>query len=177
MRGMLRFSLALAAALLLMVAVRALAFTVYSVPGNALSPHFVSGDRIVVNRWSYGLRVGGEGLVPYGRIGRQPVCRGDIVAFELPTDSLGGVFIGRCRAIPGDTLPMADGPAVVPGRISCAKTDYYWLEAITPGSAVDLRHQGFIPEHCIIGRVMGVLYSIDASKPLHQAFRKERLLR
>ena len=177
MVGWLKFVMTLATAFVLMLAIRALAFSVYTVPGNGLAPLYIGGDRILVNRWSYGLRVSSGRLLPYGRIRRQPVSRGDIVAFEAPGDSLAGVFICRCRAIPGDTLALVGGPAIVPGRQNCAQADYYWMEAISKNCPVDSRHLGFIPEQCIIGRVVAILYNHDERRGLLHGYRKDRLLR
>ena len=87
MRNTLKFLLVLAVSLLLMMAFRALAFTVYKVEGSGLEPEFSAGDRVLVNRWSYGLRTGGGGPFSYGRLCRQPVERGDLVAYEDPRDS------------------------------------------------------------------------------------------
>ena len=85
MRSLLKFLGALFIALLAMLAFRAIAFTIYTVPGEGLEPAFLRGDRVMVNRWSYGLRTGGEGLFAYGRILRQPVKRGDLVAVNDST--------------------------------------------------------------------------------------------
>jgi type IV secretory pathway protease TraF len=90
---------------------------------------------------------------------RKPVRKGDIVAFVASADSIEGLMIARCKAIPGDTISTQNGPILVPGLITCAKTDYYWLEAINPRNPVDSRHLGLIPERNIIGRVVSVLYN------------------
>lgn len=185
----LRFLLALAAALLIMLAIRAFAFTICTVEGEGLSPLFCSGDRVLVNRWSYGLRVGSdEGLFGYTRIARQPVERGDIVAFENPRNT-SEVLIARCKAVPGDMVTTdgtdghtaADGnssewSAVVPGRVNCAEHDSYWMEAIGPANTLDSRSLGFIPEQLIIGRVTAIVYSHDPAEPFWRGWRHYRLL-
>lgn len=51
MSDWLKFVIALAAALVLMLAFRALAFTVYTVDGKGLQPLYIDGDRLLVNRW------------------------------------------------------------------------------------------------------------------------------
>ena len=112
-----------------------------------------------MNRCSYGLRIEGNGLLPYSRLLRQPVKRGDIVAFTLPRDTAAGVFIARCKAVPGDTIPTHKGVLIVPGLKNCAKADYYWLEALNQQNPVDSRHLGLIPESSIIGEVITVLYN------------------
>ena len=159
MANWLKYVIALASALALMLAFRTLALSIHGVTGNGLAPLFQDGDRLLVNRCSYGLRIAGNGLLPYSRLMRSPVRRGDIVAFTVPYDSVAGICIARCTAVPGDTIRTTDGTLTVPGVINCAKADYYWLESINPQNPADSRHLGFIPEHNIIGRVISVLYN------------------
>ena len=159
MANWLKYVIALASALALMLAVRTLALSVHGVTGNGLAPLFHDGDQLVVNRCSYGLRIAGNGLLPYSRLMRRPVNRGDVVAFTAPGDSLKGVLVARCTAVPGDTIRTTDGTLTVPGLSTCAKADYYWLESINPQNPADSRHLGFIHERCIIGRVVSVLYN------------------
>lgn len=90
---------------------------------------------------------------------RRAVHKGDIIAFEAPDSTLSGLLIARCAAVPGDTIRTTSGLMTVPGLKTCAKTDYYWLEALNPHNPVDSRHLGFIPESSIVGRVVTVLYN------------------
>ena len=113
MRSALKFVMALIVTILLMLAFRALVFTVYTVSGSGLEPCFVSGDRVLVNRWSYGLRTGGGPYFRYTRWMPSPVERGDLVAFNCPADSSVPftslpVSACYCTGVPGDTV-MADG--------------------------------------------------------------------
>jgi len=159
-----------------MLVFRALVLTIYTVEGNALSPLLHDGDRVLVNRWSYGLRVGGEGsLFSYGRIGRQPVSVGDIVAFNNPgnTDE---VLIGRCKAVPGDTVTHNSQTFVVPGRRDCADADYYWMEAPGNNASDSTQHMGIVSEQHIIGRVTTIVYSHDPKCQLWRGWRTERFL-
>lgn len=173
----LKFVIALATAFVLVLAFRALAFSVYTVEGRGLQPVYIHGDRLLVNRWSYGLRIDGGGVLPYSRMMRQPVRRGDIVVFDLPGDSIQGEFVARCKAIPGDTLRLQEGLVVVPGLKDCADADYYWLESLYAKNPVDSRLLGFISERNIIGRVVTILYSHDDSKNFLEGYRKERMFR
>ena len=54
MKHALRFVMALTVTILLMLAFRALVFTVYTVRGTALEPCLVDGDRVLVNRLAHG---------------------------------------------------------------------------------------------------------------------------
>ena len=158
MKG-LKYVIPLVAAFALMLAARTLVLSVHSINGDGLEPLYKNGDQLLINRCSYGLRIEGNGLLPYSRLMRQPVQRGDIVAFMAPCDSLEGLYIARCTAVPGDTIQTVNGSMIVPGLINCAKTDYYWLEALNQQNPADSRHLGFVPESNIIGRVMTVLYN------------------
>ena len=113
MKGWFKSIIAIAAAILLMVVFRNVALTVFTINGEGFEPEFIVGDRVLVNRWSYGLRTGfrsskgqhSNGLFSYGRIGKQPVRRCDIVAYDDPTDSTHcRTLFGRVCALPGDTL-------------------------------------------------------------------------
>lgn len=177
MKALFKFILVLAVAALMMLAFRALAFTLYAVGGNSLEPELHCGDRVLVNRWSYGLRTGGrDGLFRYGRICRSEVKRGDIVAFDSPVDSLDGVFVCRCTALPGDTIRVNGDLILVPGLSTCADENYYWMEAVGTDNPVDSRVFGLVPESSIIGRVCMVVYSHDDSMPFYTGYITGRVL-
>ncbi len=177
MKTAIQFLLALLVAAFAVAAFRALAFTLYTVDGHSLEPELMEGDRILVNRWSYGLRTGGgKGLFYYGRLLASPVEKGDIVAFDSPDERHKGVFVCRCKHIPGDTISVGKGSYLVPGReATCADEDYYWMEALGKGG-LDSRQFGPVPESHIIGRVCLVVYSRNKSRPLLESFRSERTL-
>ena len=104
MREWLKNVMVLASAFALMLAFRALVFSIHSVNGSGLTPTYQNGDRLLVNHCSYGLRIEGHGLLPYSRLLRSQVKRGDVVAFTVPSDSISGIYIARCKAVPGDTI-------------------------------------------------------------------------
>ena len=171
-----KFLLALLVAFILMLCFRAVVFTVCTIEGEGLSPLFCRGDRVLVNRWSYGLRVGSDdGLFSYHRIGRSQVQRGDLVAFNNPRND-DEVLICRCLALPGDTIRPDGQSIIVPGLINCAASDTYWMEAISQENPLDSRTLGFIPEQLIIGRVTMILFSHDSQQPLWRGWHSERTL-
>ena len=170
MKGTVKFIGAIVVALVVMLAFRSLVMTVCTVDGNGLEPVFLAGDRVVVNRWSYGLRTGKKGgLFDYGRICRQEVKKGDFIAFE---DASGKVLICRCAALPGDTVLNK----IVPGVVNCADQDYYWVESLGRNNAIDSRQLGFIPEERIIGRAWPILYNHDPSAVFWKGYSKDRIL-
>lgn len=174
MRGTVKFLGAIATAFLVMLVFRGLVMTVCTIEGDGLAPQFEAGDRVVVNRWSYGLRTGKKGgLFDYGRICRQEVGKGDFIAFE---DSLGQVLICQCTAVPGDTVYIKKAPCVVPGLLTCDDQDYYWVRSVSKNNPIDSRQLGFIPEERIIGRACLVLFNRNPEAPFWKGYRSDRLL-
>ena len=176
MRGLVKFIIALAVSLLLMIAFRALVITIYTVEGDGFAPVLDAGDHILVNRWSYGLRAGSNGgLFSYGRIGRQDFERGDIVAYEDPSDSTHTrVLFGKLSALPGDTIRYRGELELVPSLTNCADADYFWLQALSDNNPIDSRYLGFISEQYIIGRAFLVIYSHNPKMPIWKGYNPNR---
>lgn len=170
MKKTLRFLLAFLIAFALMMVVRLIGVTIYTISSTGLEPVFQAGDRVMVNRWSYGLRVGGkDGFFGYGRIARQSVEKGDLVAFENPQNN-DQILICRCKGLPGDTVVHEGNMIVVPSLKECADADYYWLETL------DSHQLGFIAEEYLIGRAFMIVYSRDPLEPLWKGWRSNRIL-
>ena len=88
-RNTIRWLAALGAGALAALLFRATMLTLCKLEGAAFEPFLLQGDRVVVNRWSYGLRTGADGgLFGYGRWLRQPVRRGDIIAIDIPNHTI-----------------------------------------------------------------------------------------
>ena len=170
MKKTLRFLLAFLIAFAMMMVVRVIGVTLYTISGTGSEPVFQAGDRVMVNRWSYGLRVGGkDSFFGYGRIARQSVEKGDLVAFENPQNN-DQILIYRCKGLPGDTIVHEGNMFVVPSLKDCADADYYWLETL------DSHQLGFIAEEYLIGRAFMVVYSLDPLEPLRKGWRPNRIL-
>lgn len=100
--------LSLSVALVAGMAVALYLLTPYTVPGGH-EPALYAGDRILVTRTSYGLRLPFETSWGQNRWGGGTPAKGEWMAFNDPmgTDSLPSdrpVRIGRCTAVPGDTV-------------------------------------------------------------------------
>jgi signal peptidase I len=176
MKKTVRFLLAFLIAFALMMVVRVVGITIYTINGTSLEPSFQAGDRVMVNRWSYGLRVGGkDSFFDYGRIARQSIEKGDLIAFENPQNSE-QILICRCTGLPGNSIIHEGQKLIVPSLKDCADTDYYWLESISPDDKVDSHVLGFIAEEHIIGRAFMVVYSRNPSEPLWRGWRMDRLI-
>jgi len=136
MRNLLKFVATLIVTFLVMFAFRALVFTICTVPSGGLGPTLKQGDRVLVNRWSYGLRADGTSLFPYERIMRSSVLENDVVVFNDPLDTIDSVsdkpvFIGRCRAMPGDTVWInRNTPFVIPGRCTMVRVEKWNVRLI-----------------------------------------------
>lgn len=70
----------------------------------------LQGERIVVDKWSYGLRLPLMCIFNYHRFNDTPVEKRDIIVFNNPSEisqrviDQREVFISRCVGVPGDTL-------------------------------------------------------------------------
>ena len=162
MRSTLKFLAALIAAFVAMLLFRALVFTIYTVPGSQLEPTFKAGDRVMVNRWSYGLRTGDGRLFPYGRLWQRPVRKGHWVVVD---DAAGQTLMGRCTALPGDTVCWQERRLIVPSKAACARHDYYLIDGV-----------GFVCEEQIVGRVALVVYNHTPGSPFWCDYPVSRLL-
>jgi signal peptidase I len=184
MKGALKFLIALVTAFLVMFVFRALVITIYTVDGHGLEPVLRAGDQVIVNRWSYGLRTGGEGsLFDYGRICRQEVRKGDLIAFE---DTQDHIFICRCVGVPGDTISIdlkygsgetKPHTVIIPGKVTCDERDFYWVEPLGDNNPISSEQLGFVPEERIIGRACLVLFGHNPELPFWQGWRGMRLIR
>ena len=83
----------------------------YDVPSGSMQPTILAGDRIVVNKLAYGIRV------PFTRLRAVTWAeprRGDIVTFPSPID--GQRMVKRVVAVGGDVVAMREGMLLLDGR-------------------------------------------------------------
>ncbi len=81
------------------------------VPSSSMNPTLVAGDRVVVNKLAYSLRV------PFTltELKRWDIPhRGDVITFDSPRDDVN--LIKRVVAEPGDTVLMQDNHLFINGR-------------------------------------------------------------
>lgn len=100
---------AMLTAVVVVLLIKAFAFTSCTIPSTGMENSLYQGERVLVNKWSYGLRV------PFStwRWLEKPVGKGDIVLFNNPNPrslqtAVGNreLFISRCVGVPGDTLML-----------------------------------------------------------------------
>ncbi len=100
-RSILRWVYALLAAFLAVGLVRLLVVTTCVLP---------EGGWVVINRWSYGLRMPFPSVAGYCRVAENRVEKSDRVAFDNPLEQgaleFRQVYIGRCAAGPGDSFRL-----------------------------------------------------------------------
>jgi signal peptidase I len=86
------------------------AFSSYLILSSDMKNTLLPGERIIVNKWSYGLRAPYISFFGYHRWNERPVRRGDVAVFNNPMDwsekvvDKRKIFISRCMGLPGDTL-------------------------------------------------------------------------
>jgi signal peptidase I len=83
----------------------------YYVPSGSMEYSLVPGDRVVVDKTSYGIRIPLTKLDVFGS--RTPE-RGEIAVFDSPED--GTRLIKRIVAVGGDIVSLAGGQLVINGR-------------------------------------------------------------
>ena len=109
MKQALKFLVVLCVAIVILFAVRARVFTLYTVPADLRSV-LRKGDRVLVNRMAC------DGF-----------SRGDLVVFQRQ-----GVHVGRIIYLPGDTIVLRGAAYVVPSvccwRCPCADCHFYIVD-------------------------------------------------
>jgi signal peptidase I len=105
-------------ALAIATVLRVVVFQPYTIPSSSMEPGLVTGDYVVVSKWSYGWSRASFPFNPpifHGRIfGRDP-ARGDVVVFRLPRDP-DEAYIKRLIGLPGDRVQVIRGAVYVNGK-------------------------------------------------------------
>ena len=105
-----KWILAFAGAIAIVLLLRGFAFTSCLIPSTGMENSLFQGGRILVNKWSCGLRLPLMSAFSYHRWRERPVQKRDIVVFnnpagiQQPTIDRREIYISRCIGTPGDTL-------------------------------------------------------------------------
>lgn len=108
--------------ILAVVLLRSCVATSYLIPSSGMENSLYCGERILVNKWSYGLRLPFMNAWGYHRWMEKPVGKEDIIVFNNPanlsesTIDQKEVFISRCLGVPGDTLLVDSLFSVIPSE-------------------------------------------------------------
>jgi signal peptidase I len=153
----------------------------YHVPTGSMEYSLLPGDRVIVDKTAYGVRIP---LTKIDLFGAAPPRRGDIAVFDSPRD--GKRLIKRIVAVGGDTVSVTDGRLTINGRPlgSAASEEFTRTRALLNltdgggpdfpltsvpagmvlalgdhrGDSVDGRSFGFIDERELYGRAVAIYY-------------------
>ncbi len=156
----------------------------YRVPSRAMEDTLLLGDCLLVEKLSYGAALPFD-LWRLPGLGRP--TPGDLVVFRLPEEP-DRVYVKRCLAIAGQVVEIVDKVAYVDGvrltdpsfskyidaRIFSAERssrDNFGPVEVPVGSVFllgdnrdnsrDSRHWGFVSEEALVGRSLGVYWSVE----------------
>jgi signal peptidase I len=120
------------------------------VPSGSMNPTILEGDRLLIDKHVYGLRV--PFSLTHLTDGEDP-ARGDIIVFDSPSD--GTSLVKRLIAIPGDTVEL-DGERLIVNGVVSRYTAGNRAELSTLLNATRardpsvLRESGALPAHDIL---------------------------
>ena len=174
-------------AVLLALVVRTFFLQAFKIPTGSMHPTLIEGDRILVDKVTYGIPIPFTDL----RLPRiRAPQRGDIVVFRSLDDPRRD-FIKRLVAVGGDTLeirdlkvwvngrPLADPPIFQqmvyynrgtygePGHAIQVPPGAYFFLGDNSASSRDSRYWGFLPESKIIGRAFVIYWPPRRIRWLH----------
>lgn len=106
-------------AVLLVWLLHCFVFSSYRILSSDMEDSLLPGERIIVNKWSYGLRTPYPSLFGYHRWMSRPVQKGDVVIFNNPMDTnhpfnCRQIYAYRCMAQPGDTISIDSCQLIIP---------------------------------------------------------------
>ena len=125
----------------------------YHVPSGSMIPTVEIGDRIMVNKLAYGLRLPLTGAYLYE--GADPQ-RGEVVVLRSPEDGT-TVLLKRIAGVPGDVVTLRDRSEVV------VPEGHYFVMGDNRGNSHDGRDFGFVARDAILGRAHHV--ALRESRP------------
>lgn len=114
----------------------------YHVPTGSMIPTVEIGDRVVVNKLAYGVRLPlTSGYLVEGADPR----RGEVIVLRSPEDGT-TVLLKRIAGVPGDTVTLRDRSVVV------VPAGHYFVMGDNRGNSHDGRDFGFVARDAILGR-------------------------
>ena len=146
-------------AVLIVLLVKSFAFTSCTIPSTGMENSLYQGERVLVNKWSYGLRI------PFtsSRFLAKKVQEGDIVLFNNPNPVswktpvfARELFISRCVGLPGDTLMLNKEMSVTGAKTFSpdSKSLYTYPYTLEDTLLSAMRSLG-IKDHSLVGYAEG----------------------
>jgi signal peptidase I len=105
------YSKAIFFAILLAMLIRSFVIQAFHIPSGSMIPTFLEGDRVLVSKFSYGIRnpFNNEIIIQTGA-----PTRGDVVIFKFPENTEVD-FVKRVIGLPGETIEIKDGKIFIDG--------------------------------------------------------------
>ncbi len=117
--------------------------TSFLIPSAGMENSLFCGERILVNKWSYGLRLPFMQWINYHRWLERPVKKEDIIVFNNPANlkkkwiDQREIFINRCIGTPGDTLMIDSLFSVVSVKQNAPDQKYLYAYAKAQEAILD----------------------------------------
>ncbi|MGQ0442496.1 MAG: signal peptidase I, partial [Methylophilaceae bacterium] len=99
--------------ILIVFLIRSFVAEPFKIPSGSMMPTLLAGDYILVNKYTYGLRIPILNNIFYAV--NQPQ-RGDVVVFHFPPDTRVD-YIKRIVGLPGDTIQYQDKRLSINGKL------------------------------------------------------------
>ena len=165
-------------AVVLALVVRTFFLQAFKIPTGSMRPTLIEGDRILVDKVTYGIRVP---LASWRLPKIRAPQRGDLVVFGSMDDPRRD-FIKRLVAVGGDTVEIRDfrlwinskpltepsifreiryynrGPFAETNKPAKVPPGHYFFLGDNSASSRDSRYWGFLPESNIIGRAFCIYW-------------------
>ena len=184
---------AIVVAVLLALVIRTFVVQAFKIPSGSMLPTLQIGDHLLVNKFSYGLRlpVTGTLLIPW-----KEAERGDVVVFRFPEDRSID-YIKRTVAVAGDRvelrnkrlwingvqvedphahftdqrqMPAAAGPRDNLGPVLVPE-GHIFVMGDNRDNSYDSRFWGFVDERDILGKALILYWSWDIDQPIFSQSR------
>lgn len=121
----------------IVILLRTLVFSPFSIPSESMAPRLMIGDYLVVAKWPYGYTRYSIPFSPpvgdWAVLQRQPE-RGDVVVFKAPP-SQSQDYIKRVIGLPGDLIKVENGQVFLNGVAIQKRRVADYVEPLTPNSA------------------------------------------
>jgi signal peptidase I len=170
----------IATAVVLALIIRSFIIQPFKIPTGSMEPTLMPGDRILVLRYSYGLRI----PFTFKRIAKfKSPQTGDIVVFNYPEETSRD-FIKRCIGKPGDTVEIRNGEIFLnnlPLKIDPFNKIYYYnrgdfskegevlkiprtsyfVLGDNSASSKDSRYWGYLDDKYLLGKAVLVYWPLN----------------
>jgi len=186
---------AIVLAVVLALFIRSFVLQAFQIPSGSMIPTFLEGDRVLVSKFTYGIRNPFNNQVWF-EIGRPE--RWDVVVFIYPEDRSKD-YVKRVVGLPGDTVAMVAGNLFINGskvddphanydpginagtrtfKAVTVKEGEYFMLGDNRDYSSDSRFWGTVNESLIKGKAWRLYWSWDSDDPdksFFQRLRSERI--